>query len=77
MKPELVGKRIENLISNSEMTIEEVAKKIGIKTKKLHNKLEGKEEFYISEIIAITKLFNLDIDECEKIFFNKDEATLK
>lgn len=77
MEPKIVGKRIEKLITNSQMTIEEVAKKIGIKNKELHKKLEGKEEFYISEIIALTKLLNLDIEECEKIFFHKDEATSK
>lgn len=50
-----------------------MAKRIGITNKKLENKLEGKEEFYISEIIELTKIFNLNIEECAKIFFNEDK----
>ena len=55
------------------VTKEYVAKRIGITNKKLENKLEGKEEFYISEIIELTKIFNLNIEECAKTFFNEDK----
>ena len=77
MEPKIVGEKVLELIKNNQITIEDVAKKIGIKNKELHKKLEGKEEFYISEIIALTKLFNLDIDECIKTFFYEEKATLK
>lgn len=74
MEPKIIGERIQNLIKEKKTTKEEVAQKIGITNKELENKLEGKEEFYIGEIIELTKLFNLDIEECAKIFFYEEEA---
>ena len=82
MEPKIIGERIKNLINNTavsnlikekKVTKEYVAKRIGITNKKLENKLEGKEEFYISEIIELTKIFNLNIEECAKTFFNEDK----
>ncbi|MFR1183699.1 MAG: helix-turn-helix domain-containing protein [Clostridia bacterium] len=73
MEPKIIGERIKNLIKEKKVTKEYVAKRIGITNKKLENKLEGKEEFYISEIIELTKIFNLKIEECAKIFFNEDK----
>ena len=61
MEPKIIGERIKNLIKEKKVTKEYVAKRIGITNKKLENKLEGKEEFYISEIIELTKIFNLNI----------------
>lgn len=71
MEPKIIGERIKNLIKEKKVTKEYVAKRIGITNKKLENKLEGKEEFYISEIIELTKIFNLNIEECAKIFLMK------
>lgn len=75
MEPKKVGEKIEDLIKKNQMTKKEVAKKIGITNKELENKLEGKEEFYIDEIIKLTKLFHLNIEECAKTFFYEDKAT--
>lgn len=77
MEPKIIGKRIKNLIKEKKVTKEDVAKRIGITNKKLENKLEGKEEFYISEIIELTKIFNLNIEECAKTFFNEDKLRTK
>ena len=73
MEPKIIGERIKNLIKEKKVTKEYVAKRIGLTNKKLENKLEGKEEFYISEIIKLTKIFNLNIEECAKTFFNEDK----
>lgn len=77
MEPKIIGERIKNLIKEKKVTKEYVAKRIGITNKKLENKLEGKEEFYISEIIELTKIFNLNIEECAKIFFDEDKLSSK
>ena len=77
MEPKIIGERIKNLIKEKKVTKEYVAKRIGITNKKLENKLEGKEEFYISEIIELTKIFNLNIKECAKIFFDEDKLSSK
>lgn len=77
MEPKIIGERIKNLIKEKKVTKEYVAKRIGITNKKLENKLEGKEEFYISEIIELTKIFNLNIEECAKIFFDEGKLSSK
>ncbi len=74
MEPKIIGERVKKLIKEKKMTKEEVAQKIGIKNKTFEKKLEGKEEFCIDEIIAITKLFDLKVEECAKIFFDKDQS---
>ncbi len=77
MEPKIVGERIKKLIKANQMTKEEVAKKIGIKNKSFEKKLMGKEEFYIEEIVKLTEIFHLNIDECEEIFFHENQETLK
>lgn len=74
MESKIIGERIENLIKESKMTKKEVAQKIGIKNKNLENKLKGREEFCIDEIITIKKIFHLTTEECAKIFFCEEEA---
>ncbi|MEI3395979.1 MAG: hypothetical protein V8R82_09990 [Clostridia bacterium] len=71
MEPKRIGKSTKKIDQEKKRTKEYVAKRIGITNKKLEKKLEGKEEFYISEIIELKKIFNLNIEECAKIFLMK------
>ena len=38
----------------------------------LEKKLNGEEEFYISEMMKIKEIFNLNLDVFAKLFFEKD-----
>ena len=69
MKPEIVGKRILELMYKNNIKKEELATKMGIQLEKLTNKLDGEEEFYLNEIIKLKNIFNLDVRECDEIFF--------
>lgn len=72
MEPEIIGNRIKNIMKNKNITIEQLSKNMNIDKKKLKEKLEGKEEFYIEEMHQIKKIFNLNSKECDDLFFNKD-----
>lgn len=72
MEPEEIGKNVESLILKNKISKKEVAQILGIKNNVLENKLSGKEEFYIGEIIEIKKIFNLSPDDCAKLFFYKE-----
>ena len=74
MEPKIIGERVRALIKKNKMTQEEVSSAIGIRTELLEKKLQGKKEFYVDEIIKIIKLFNLNLEECEKIFFSEGES---
>lgn len=76
MKAEIVGKRVKELIQNRKINVEELAKELGISKKDLEDKLEGKEEFFVSEVINLTRLFQLDINTVNEIFFKEDKDEL-
>ena len=71
MEPEIVGKRVLKLMNRNNINREELAIKMGLEVEKLNNKLEGKEEFYLDEIIKIKNIFNLNVKECDEIFFQE------
>ena len=71
MEPELVGKRVKEIMKNNHMTIEEFAKKMGISQEVLEKKLAGKEEFYINEMHKIKEIFHLNLKEIDALFFQK------
>ena len=75
MKPQIVGKRVEELIKSRNISVDEVAQKLKISVKQLENKIEGKEEFYVSEVIELTEIFDLDIKAVSEIFFNEKEQS--
>lgn len=77
MEPEIVGKRVIELMKKHNITVEELSLKMGLKKKKLEAKLKGKEEFYINEMRKIKKIFNLNVEECHKLFFQEDEQNDK
>ncbi len=74
MDAQNIGKKVEQLIKLNNMEISEIAKKLQISEKELRNKIEGKDEFYVSEVIELTEIFKLDIKTVAEIFFN-DQIT--
>lgn len=51
-----------------------IADKMSISRTALYNKINGKTEFYASEIQSLSEILNLGIEEKEKIFFNQKVA---
>lgn len=76
MKAEIVGKRVKELMQNKKINVEELADKLGVSKKDLEDKLEGKEEFFVSEVINLTRLFHLDINTVNEIFFKEEKDEL-
>lgn len=52
-------------------TEEELAKKMKLSLKELEMILDGKKEMTVNQILDITKIFNLSIEQCTEIFFTK------
>ena len=71
MEAKEIGNKIKELMKAKKMTEKQLAKEMGINIKTL-TKLSGKQEFYATEIISITKIFELDIKKCAEIFFGED-----
>ena len=71
MEPEVVGKRIMKLMEEQNVEIEALASKMKLDVKILKDKLEGKEEFYLNEMIEIKNIFKLDAKSCDELFFKK------
>lgn len=73
MEPELVGKRVMKLMEKHKIGIETLAIRMNLDVKILQDKLEGKEEFYLNEMIKIKDIFQLDTKSCDELFFSKDD----
>ena len=69
MEPEIVGKRVKKLMENNNIKTSELANKMDLKLEDLENKLEGKEEFYIDEMMKIKTIFRLNSSDCDQLFF--------
>lgn len=69
MEAKEVGNKVKKLMKMYNYTEKALAEKMGITSKTLSRKLTGKQEFYASEIISITRIFDLDIKKCAEIFF--------
>ncbi len=70
MEAKEVGIKVKKLMKKNNYTEKALAEKMGITAKTLARKLAGKQEFYASEIISITKIFDLGIKECAEVFFD-------
>ena len=57
------------LIEKHNIEIGKLASKMQIKEKALKEKLEGKQEFYLDEMIKIKNIFQLNARECDELFF--------
>lgn len=77
MEPEIVGNRVMKLIKEHKMEIEELAKKMNLKQSALKGKLEGKEEFYLEEMMKIKNIFQLDTKSCDELFFQEPTESKK
>lgn len=77
MEPEIVGKRVRKLMENNNIEMNELANKMELKLEDLENKLEGKEEFYIDEMMKIKTIFQLDSNECDELFFQEDTEIIQ
>lgn len=73
MNPEIVGKKVMKLMEDNKISIEELANQMQLEVKELQGKLDGKEEFYLKEMIAIKNIFKLDTESCNELFFQKNE----
>lgn len=71
MEPEVVGKRVKDLMKKQKITSEKLAKSMGIDKEELIIKLEGKEEFYLNEMVKLKEIFKLDEKGCNDLFFRK------
>lgn len=60
---------LKNRISNSGMTMVNIAKRAGIGRVTLYNRLNGKGDFTASEMMGLKKVLNLTDSDVKKIFF--------
>lgn len=77
MEAEIVGNRVMELMKKHKMEIEELAQKMNLKQSVLKGKLEGKEEFYLKEMMEIKNIFQLDTKSCDELFFQKPTENKK
>ena len=69
-KPELTGNAlIQNKIEQSGYTMKFVGLVLGITEKQLKMRLEGKKEFYVTEIVELKHLLNMSDKEVDTAFF--------
>lgn len=60
---------LQAAISKSGTTITWLASELGISREGLYNKVSGKTEFKASEVVALTRLLHLELEERDRIFF--------
>ena len=60
---------LKERMNESGMTMVAIATKSGILRETLYNRLNGKGEFLVSEIVGLTKALGLSKAERDKIFF--------
>ena len=69
MNQTVIGNSIKNLMKKNNYTKEKMAREIGVTMNELEKILNGEKELSIDQVLYITKIFNLSIEECVKIFF--------
>lgn len=62
---------LKEIIKNKGFTLGYVSKCLNLSRMGFSNKLNGKTEFYANEIIVLSELLNLSVEEREKIFFTQ------
>ena len=72
MEAKIIGNRIKELMNIEKIDDNEFAQKLNLTLLKLEKKLNGEEEFYISEMTKIKEIFKLNLDVFAKLFFEKD-----
>lgn len=66
----IIGKNVEKLIVERNVTLEQLSKEMQIDKKELMKKIEGKQEFCVSDVLSITKFLKLSNEEVSSMFFN-------
>ena len=61
--------KLNEVIKESGMTVTAIANKSGINRMTLYNRMNGKGEFTISEVVALTRVLHMDTDTRNAIFF--------
>ena len=77
MNPEEIGKRVKDLLQDKGIKRSYLAKKLGISYNTLTNKLTGKSEFSILQIVKIKEILELDDEFSTNLFFNPNFETIK
>ena len=72
MEAKIIGNRIKELMYIERINLKKLAKSLNISLIELEKKLNGEEEFYISEMMKIKDLFHLNLEIFTKLFFEKD-----
>lgn len=72
MEPKVIGNRIKELMNIEAVAEDKLAKSLNLTLVELEKKLNGEEEFYISEIMKIKEIFNLNLDVFAKLFFEEE-----
>ena len=72
MEAKIVGNRIKELIKFRGVKEKDLADNLKITVSELEKKLEGEEEFYVSQIMEIKEIFHLNLDVFAKLFFEED-----
>lgn len=53
-------------------SVEEVAKELGVSGPTLYRKMDGKSDFYLSELKSIKKILKLSFEDMTRIFFSEE-----
>ncbi len=61
---------LKEAINDSGMTMVAIANKTGILRETLYNRLDGRGEFKVSEIVSLSEVLHLDNHTRDYIFFN-------
>ena len=72
MEAKIIGNRIKELMYIERINLKKLAKSLNISLIELEKKLNGEEEYYISEMMKIKDLFHLNLEIFTKLFFEKD-----
>ena len=62
--------KLKSLIDESGMTVTSISDKLGISRKSLYLKLDGKTEFKVSEMAALSKILHMSSKDRNSIFFS-------
>lgn len=72
MESKVIGNRIKELMTIEKIDKKELADSLDLTMLELEKKLNGEEEFYISQMINIKKIFHLNLEAFTKLFFEED-----
>lgn len=72
MEAKIIGKRIKELMDMEGINLKKLANSLNISAQEAGKKINGEEEFYISEMMKIKELFHLNLEIFTKLFFEKD-----